>query len=123
MTDKTLEFLAETLAAILPDSYFRKTSFPKYESETLAAILPDSYFGKLVFLVIFGLFILTLAGRFELEWIGKAINHLWFRAMWCWRGRHAWEFVSRGEIHLDTDRTYATYVCRYCGEEKRFSGA
>ena len=101
MTDKTLEFLAETLAAILPDSYF----------------------GKIIFLVIVGLFILTLAGRFKLEWIGKGLRYLWCRAMWCWRDRHVWEFVSRGEIHLDTNREYGTYVCRNCGKEKRLSGA
>ena len=66
--------------------------------EVLLALLPESDVGRIVWLVFFSGFVLTVTGRFKLEWLARPFRWVWRRCIQCPLGNHSWELASIGTL-------------------------
>ena len=91
--------------------------FLKIVAELLTTVTPDSDAGKVGIVLILTFLVLTLAGRFKLEWIGKIIRHvcLWIRCKT--RDKHLWKQSGIiGHVDHNTGHFIGSVVCRICGK-------
>lgn len=85
--------------------------------EVLLALLPESDVGRIIYLVIFSGFVLTVAGRFKLEWLAKPFQWVWGRCIQCPLGNHSWKMASVGYL-TDEGTVAAICKCAYCGKQE-----
>ena len=85
--------------------------------EVLLALLPASDVGRIIYLVIFCWFVLTVTGRFKLEWLAKPFQWVWRRCIQCPLGNHSWRMASVGTL-TDAGTVNALCKCAYCGTQE-----
>ena len=90
----------------------------------LSALLPDSDVGKILFLLIFGFFVLVVTGRFKLEWIGAWWQRYaippYRRRFYCRRNKHSWRRASVMGYLGSSGGIEAVWQCRHCGKQDHF---
>lgn len=89
----------------------------EFMAELLATVMPDSDAGKLGTFLILAFLVLTVTGRFKLEWIGIGSRHvcLWIRCKT--RDKHRWKQSGIiGHVDRNTGHFVGSVVCRICGK-------